>query len=103
MEQQTLANHISKLGKHDFDIVCQIILCDIFGKKAINIDGTNDGGTDMTSFNQNASQEKIAYQITTQKKGVESKLVNDGKRAIEKLSVTKYFFSQLINLTIYVV
>ena len=66
MDKETLANHISRLGKRDFEIACRLILHDIFNLIAVNVDGANDGGTDFAVFNSEGNRTKAAYQITTQ-------------------------------------
>lgn len=50
MDKETLSNHISHLGKKDFEVACRIVLQDIFNLIAVNVDGKNDGGTDFTVF-----------------------------------------------------
>lgn len=39
MDKETFANHISKLGKRDFDIACNFVLHEIFSLIAVNVDG----------------------------------------------------------------
>ena len=73
MDKETLANHISRLGKRDFEIACRLILHDIFNLIAVNVDGANDGGTDFAVFNSEGNRTKAAYQITTQKTDIRNK------------------------------
>lgn len=75
MDKETLANHISRLGKRDFEIACRLILHDIFNLIAVNVDGANDGGTDFAVFNSEGNRTKAAYQITTQKTDIRIKRI----------------------------
>lgn len=101
MDQQTLTNHIVNTSKGDFDIACKIILKEVFGLTAINVDGTDDGGTDFTSFDKMGARNPVGYQITTQKKGLQKKALQDAKKNLEKLKAERfyYFTSQSISET----
>lgn len=101
MDQQTLTNHIANTSKGDFDIACKIILKEVFGLTAINVDGTDDGGTDFTSFDKMGARNPVGYQITTQKKGLQKKALQDAKKNLEKLKAERfyYFTSQSISET----
>jgi hypothetical protein len=92
MDQETFANHISKLSKNHFDIACRMLLSDILNLSIINVDGKNDGGTDFSSFKTNGLRDPVAYQITTQKTDIEKKIWKDAKKSIDKLGITKFFF-----------
>ncbi len=92
MDKETLTNHISKLGKHYFDVACKIVLRDIFELSAINVDGKNDGGTDFSELDEFGKRTSVAYQITTQKTAIKNKAYNDAKKTIKKLGVTRYYF-----------
>ena len=92
MDKETFANHISKLGKRDFDIACNFVLHEIFSLIAVNVDGRGDGGTDFTSFNSDGSRMLVAYQITTQKSDIKNKAYNDAKKSLNKLGVNRFFF-----------
>lgn len=98
MDVETLANHISNLGKQYFDKACKLVLTEVFNLNAINIDGAYDGGTDMVTIVDNA-REKAAYQITTQRTDIKNKAYRDAKKALEKLSIEKYYFLTTYNLT----
>ncbi|MBN1971498.1 MAG: hypothetical protein JW870_19190 [Candidatus Delongbacteria bacterium] len=92
MDKETLTNHISKLGKHYFDVACKIVLRDIFELSAINVDGKNDGGTDFSELDEYGKRTPVAYQITTQKTAIKNKAYNDAKKTIKKLGVNRYYF-----------
>ena len=92
MDEETLTNHISKLGKNYFDNACKLVLEDIFNSKAINVDGKGDGGTDFTVFSDNGDRKKVAYQITTQKTSIKNKAYKDAKKALGKLQISKFYF-----------
>lgn len=92
MDKETLANHISKLGKDYFNVACKIVLEDVFRLLAINVDGKNDGGTDFSELDEFGKRIPVAYQITTQKTAIKDKAYNDAKKAIEKLGVNRYYF-----------
>jgi hypothetical protein len=92
MDRETLANHISRLGKSYFDVACKIVLRDIFGLWAINVDGSNDGGTDFSVLDEYGKRTLVAYQITTQKTDIRNKAYNDARKAIERLGVSRYYF-----------
>lgn len=98
MDIETLANHISNLGKQYFDKACKLVLTEVFNLNAINIDGAYDGGTDLVTFADN-TREKAAYQITTQRSDIKNKAYRDAKKALEKLSIEKYYFLTTYNLT----
>lgn len=91
MDKETLANHISKLGKRDFEIACRIVLQDVFHLIAVNVDGKGDGGTDYTTFDD-GKRTKAAYQITTQKTDIKRKAYKDAKSCMSKLQVDRFYF-----------
>lgn len=99
MDQETLTNHIVNLSKAFFDIACRIVLKDVFDINAINVDGTNDGGTDFIEVSSSGKRTSVAYQVTTQKKKVPNKLESDTKKAIEKLCATEFFFFTSTNIS----
>lgn len=92
MDKETLANHISRLGKDYFNVACKIVLRDIFELSVINVDGRNDGGTDFSELDEYGKRTTVAYQITTQKTAIKNKAYNDAKKAIKKLGVSRYYF-----------
>lgn len=98
MDVETLANHISNLGKQYFDKACKLVLTEVFNLNAINIDGAYDGGTDMVSL-IDGNREKAAYQITTQKSDIKNKAYRDADKALKKLSIEKYYFLTTYNLS----
>lgn len=98
MDIETLANHISKLGKSYFDKACKLVLTEVFNLNAINIDGAYDGGTDIVTI-ENGQRDLVAYQITTQKSDIKNKAYRDAEKAIKKLSIDKYYFLTTYNLS----
>ena len=92
MDIETFANHITNLGKQDFDILCRIVLNDVLELCAINVDGKGDGGTDYIDVNSDGTRTKVAYQLTTQKTDIERKAYCDAQKSIAKFSVEKFFF-----------
>lgn len=92
MDKETLANHISRLGKDYFRVACKIVLRDIFDLCAIDVDGRDDGGTDFSELDEYGKRTSVAYQITTQKTAIESKAYNDAKKTIKKLEVKRFYF-----------
>ncbi|MHA1280287.1 MAG: hypothetical protein ACTSQ8_24195 [Candidatus Helarchaeota archaeon] len=92
MDQETLTNHISKLGKHYFDNACKIVLKDVFNLHPINVDGKNNGGTDISAYNIFGESLRVAYQITTQKTDIKNKAYKDAAKAIKKLDVNRFYF-----------
>ncbi|MFC4817540.1 hypothetical protein [Flavobacterium sp. GCM10023249] len=98
MDIETLANHISNLGKQYFDKACKLVLTEVFNLNAINIDGAYDGGTDLVAFSE-GTREKAAYQITTQRTDIKNKAYRDAKKALQKLSIERYYFLTTYNLT----
>lgn len=99
MDKETLANHISRLGKRDFEIACRLILHDIFNLIAVNVDGANDGGTDFAVFNSEGNRTKAAYQITTQKTDIRNKAYKDASKCISKLHVDRFYFLSTYSLS----
>lgn len=99
MDVETLTNHISNLGKDNFNTACKIVLQDVFNLFAINVDGKGDGGTDFISTNEFGERARIAYQITTQKTDIKNKAYKDAVKSIEKLGVKKFYFLASYNLS----
>jgi len=99
MDAETLTNHIRGLGKQKFEIACKIILRDVFGLNAINVDGRGDGGTDFSVFSHEGTASRIAYQITTQKTDIERKAYRDAQKAIDSIGATHFYFLSNYNLT----
>lgn len=98
MDIDTLANFISSCGKTDFEIACRIVLQDILNLNIVNVDGSRDGGTDYSSFNNVGGRTKTAYQITTQKTDIKNKAYKDAKKCIEKIHAERYYFLCTYNL-----
>ncbi|AZA78696.1 hypothetical protein EG347_14865 [Chryseobacterium sp. G0186] len=98
MDIETLTNHISNLGKSYFDKACNLVLNEVFGLNAINIDGSYDGGTDMITF-RDGEREKVAYQITTQKTDIKNKAYKDAEKSIHNLGIEKFYFLTTYNLS----
>ena len=92
MDLDTFANHITNLGKQDFNILCEIVLRDVLGLEVFNVDGKGDGGTDFIVLDEQGKRNSCAYQVTTQKTDIEKKAYGDAKKAIEKLGVNQFFF-----------
>ena len=92
MDLDTFTNYISNLGKQDYNILCEIVLKDVLGLKAFNVDGKNDGGTDFIVLDELDKRNSCAYQVTTQKDNIKNKAYRDAKKAIEKLGVNQFFF-----------
>lgn len=98
MDKETFANFISKCGKRDFEIACRITLQDVFKLIVVNIDGTNDGGTDYASLKSDGQRMCAAYQITTQKTDIKNKAFRDASKSIKKLGAERYYFLCSYNL-----
>ena len=92
MDLETLTNNIGGLGKKYLDNASKIVLRDVFNLNAINVDGQGDGGTDFITFSSSGEQNKVAYQITTQKSDIKRKAYKDAKKSIEKLGALRYYF-----------
>jgi hypothetical protein len=99
MDQETLTNHLSRLGKEPFKIACRIVLRSVFNLNAINVDGSGDGGTDFISLKGDGTRSNVAYQITTQKTDIERKAYQDAKKTIKKLGVDRFYFLSTLNLS----
>lgn len=98
MDKETFANFISNCGKRDFEIACRIVLQNVFNLNVVNVDGTNDGGTDFTSLDESGQRTLAAYQITTQKTDIKNKAYRDAKKCINKLGAKRYYFLCSYNL-----
>lgn len=92
MDVESLSNHIRHLGKIEFDYVCRLVITNCFNKFPINVDGTNDGGTDFSDIDAYGKRSKVAYQLTVQKVKFEEKFVKDAKKAIDKLGVKRFYY-----------
>lgn len=99
MDLETFANHITNLGKQDFNILCRLVLTEALNLRAFNVDGKGDGGTDFISVDETGKRTNVAYQITTQKSDINNKAYNDAKKSIEKLGAKQYFFLPTYNLS----
>src|ERR1017187_3727476 len=92
MDAETIENFVIRLGSDDFRKVVALLLRSVFGLNAINVDGTNDGGTDWRVFKDGGGSTSAAYQDTTQKAQTEDKALADARKAVNKTGATKYFF-----------
>ena len=99
MDIGTFTNHIKSLGKQDFDILCRIVLKDVFGLNAINVDGKGDGGADYITTDDMGTRVQVVYQLTTQKTDVKNKAYRDAKKAVEKLGAKRFYFLPTYNLS----
>ena len=66
MNAETIKNQIVLLGNYDFKRLIKMILSNVFNMSVINVDGTNDGGSDWLLLNRDGSIASIAFQDTTQ-------------------------------------
>lgn len=98
MDKETLSNHISTLGKRDFEIACRITLSSALGLIAINVDGPGDGGTDFAQI-EDGKRTRVAYQITTQRTDIKNKAYKDAKKSLDRLKVNKFFFLTTYHLS----
>ncbi|MEQ9289337.1 MAG: hypothetical protein RIG77_20585 [Cyclobacteriaceae bacterium] len=98
MDQETLTNHIAKLGKNKFNVACQLIFDHVFNFHAINVDGKSDGGTDFIAIDKDGNRKKVAYQLTTQKTDIKNKAYKDAKKSVEKLNVQAFYYIPTYNL-----
>lgn len=92
MDTESLANHIRNLSKVAFDNVCRLVITKCFNKFPINVDGTNDGGTDYSDIHIDGKRSKVAYQLTVQKVNYDKKFVSDAKKAVNKLGVKRFYY-----------
>lgn len=92
MDKETLANHISQLGKRDFETACRLTLSSALHLTPINVDGSGDGGTDFINLDEKGKRTRVAYQITTQKTDILKKAYRDAEKSIKKLMVSEFFF-----------
>lgn len=99
MDTETFTNHITNLGKQDFNILCRLVLHDVIGLNAFNVDGKGDGGTDFIALDEQGRRNSCAYQVTTQKSDIKRKAYADAKKALERLGVTQFFFLPSYNLS----
>ena len=92
MDIETLTNHIKSLSKHDFDIVCKLIIEKYYHKKAINVDGKGDGGADLIELDDTGRRTSAVYQLTVQKTDILSKIISDVHKAVDRLNAKVFFF-----------
>jgi hypothetical protein len=62
MDAETIENFVIRLGRDDFQKVVALLLRSVFGLNAINVDGTNDAGTDWRVFKDGGGSTSAAYQ-----------------------------------------
>lgn len=92
MDIETLTNHIKSLSKHDFDIVCKLIIEKYYHKKAINVDGKGDGGADLIELDDTGRRTSAVYQLTVQKTDISTKIISDVHKAVDRLNAKVFFF-----------
>jgi hypothetical protein len=95
MDQETLTNHIVNLSKALFDIVCQIVLKDVFDINAINVDGVNDGGTDFIGVTSSGKRTSVAYQVTSKRKKLPINLKMMLRKLLQNSKQKSFSFSLL--------
>jgi len=91
MEAETIKNNISSLGRIDFKKVIYLILPKIFNLKVVNVDGSNDGGSDWLIFKDAGGAHTIAIQDTVQGKNWEEKAKRDAQKAVAN-GANRFFF-----------
>ena len=85
-----LQGAIEHLSKEDFDELVRIFQLSYWqNTEVVNVDGANDGGTDIKVY-QNKKEQKKCIQITVQKSGLLLKLKSDLKKVHEKMSQYGY-------------
>ena len=88
-----LQGAIEGLSKEEFDELVKIFQRSYWqNTEIVNVDGTNDGGTDIKVF-KNKKEQKRCIQITIQKQGLGLKLKNDLKKVSKKIS--NYGYSKM--------
>ena len=82
---------IKGLSKEDFDELVRVFQTSWWhNTEVVNVDGSNDGGTDLKVF-QDKKEQKKCIQITVQKQGLGLKLKSDLVKVHEK--ILKYGYS----------
>ena len=85
-----LQGAIEHLSKEDFDELVRIFQLSYWqNTEVVNVDGANDGGTDIKVF-QNKKEQKKCIQITVQKQGLSLKLKKDLEKVRNKISQYGY-------------
>ena len=85
-----LQGAIEHLSKEDFDELFRIFQLSYWqNTEVVNVDGANDGGTDIKVY-QDKKEQKKCIQITVQKSGLLLKLKNDLRKVQEKISQYGY-------------
>ena len=85
-----LQGAIEHLSKEDFDELVRIFQLSYWqNTEVVNVDGANDGGTDIKVY-QDKKEQKKCIQITVQKSGLLLKLKNDLSKVQEKISQYGY-------------
>lgn len=81
---------IKGLSKEEFDELVRIFQLSYWHySEIVNVDGANDGGSDIKVYH-NKKEQKKCIQVTVQKHGLELKINNDLKKIAEKISKFGY-------------
>lgn len=101
INQEYIQNQVCALGCHDFDIVIQFLLNDLFSQNVVNVNGKGDGGCDLRHFACESDSclpclhgERLGCQIiqvTVQDRRWQVKALNDAKKACENFKDVKFF------------
>lgn len=100
MDQGSLSKLISSCQEQPFLKIAEKF-CSIFLRvTAINVNGKGDGGSDFRVYQKNDFNDKIAIQISIQKKW-ENKAKDDARKANEQLNIQEYYYlsSRIISNT----
>lgn len=85
-----LQGAIEHLSKEDFDELVRIFQLSYWqNTEVVNVDGANDGGTDIKVY-QNKKEQRKCIQITVQKTGLLLKLKKDLEKVRKKISQYNY-------------
>lgn len=85
-----LQGAIEHLSKEDFDELVRLFQLSYWqNTEVVNVDGANDGGTDIKVF-QNKKEQKKCIQVTVQKNGLLLKLKRDLEKVQKKISQFGY-------------
>lgn len=82
MDQDTLANHLSRCGQREFEIACKLILQEVLNLNVINVDGANDGGTDFISLDSGGGEIKLLIKLRLRKQILRIKHIEMRRRAL---------------------
>jgi len=92
MESEEIQIRLVNLSRVKFRNVVGMLLKEVFGFPALNVDAKGDGGSDWCIFSSGGQKIGLAVQDTIQNQSWEKKALDDARLAKKSHNVNRYFF-----------